>query len=194
MVYDEKKTRIVGSMPTTWSGHMKFAEWLMEYKKPEVVVELGVDYGFSTCCFALSGIGDIYAIDWFKGDEYTGYRDNYKHVKDHLEILGFKNVHLICKSFDDALIDWKLSIDILHIDGFHTYDAIKNDYTKWVNHLNDGGVVLMHDTCVNEFGVKDFFQEIDRPKLNFKNSHGLGIVSNDIKLLEVIKSKFGPLL
>lgn len=189
MTLDEKKVRIA-SIPTTWNDHMRFAEWLVRYKRPSVIVELGVDYGFSTCCFAMSGIGDVYAIDWFKGDEYTGYRDNYEYAKNQFEGLGFKNVHLIRKSFDDALVDWKMSIDILHIDGFHTYDAVRNDYIKWTKFLADGGVVLMHDTCIDWFGVKDFFSEVDLPKLNFKTSCGLGVMSRDVVLLEEIRKQF----
>lgn len=57
MTLEEKKIRIVGTLPSTWHGHMEFDDWLVRYKKPQTIVELGVDYGFSTCCFALSGIG-----------------------------------------------------------------------------------------------------------------------------------------
>ena len=194
MTLEEKKIRIVGTLPTTWIDHMEFADWLVRYKKPEVVVELGVDFGFSTCCFALSGIGTIYAIDWFKGDEFTGFRDNHKFVEDHLKLFECNNVKLMPMSFEEALSDWHLPIDILHIDGFHTYDAVRNDYNEWTRFLKDGGVVLIHDTCIDWFGVKDFFHQIEEPKLNFKTSCGLGVISTDVKLLEDIRKNFGDKL
>lgn len=194
MTLDEKKARIVGTLPSTWHGHMEFADWLVRYKKPQTIVELGVDYGFSTCCFALSGIGTIYAIDWFKGDEYTGFRDNHKLVEEHLKLFEYNNVKLMPMSFEEALNGWTESIDILHIDGFHTYDAVRNDYMEWTKFLKPGGVVLLHDTCIDWFGVKVFFEQIQTPKLNFSASCGLGVITTDTVLLEEIRKNFADTL
>jgi predicted O-methyltransferase YrrM len=47
-------------------GHEDFAVRLVEHLKPKVVVDLGVDYGFSTFAFALPNIGTVYGIDWFQ--------------------------------------------------------------------------------------------------------------------------------
>lgn len=194
MMLEEKKSKIIELLPSTWTEHMDFADWLVRYKRPKVVVELGVDFGYSTCSFALSGIGTIYAIDWFKGDEYTGFRDNYEFVKKHLELFECSNVNLMNMSFEEALADWHLPIDILHIDGFHTYDAVCNDYMEWTRFLNSGGVVLIHDTCIDWFGVKVFFDQITTPKLNFKVSCGLGVVTADTVLLGEIRKNFADKL
>jgi cephalosporin hydroxylase len=194
MILEQKRIYIRGSMPTTWGGHMEFAEWLVHRKQPKVIVELGVDYGFSTCCFGLANIGEIYAIDWFIGDVHTGYRDTRKEVQRHLSALEFNHVHLMALSFEDALKQWSLPIDILHIDGLHTYDAVKNDYTQWSKFLSDGGVILMHDTCIEWFGVKDFFNEVPVTKLNFAHSCGLGVITTDVELLKEIRSTFAESL
>ncbi len=100
MTLEQKRSYIRDSIPTTWNGHMRFAEWLVHRKQPRVIVELGVDYGFSTYSFALANIGDIYAIDWFIGDVHTGYRDTRKDVKKNLRELELNNVHLMALSFD----------------------------------------------------------------------------------------------
>jgi hypothetical protein len=34
--------------------------WLVQATDPEIIVDLGVDYGYSTFCFALPGIGRVY--------------------------------------------------------------------------------------------------------------------------------------
>lgn len=194
MTLEEKKSKIIELLPSTWTDHMEFADWLVRYKKPQTIVELGVDFGYSTCCFSLSGIGTIHAIDWFKGDEYTGYRDNYEFVKKHLELFECKNVNLMPMSFEDALAQWHEPIDILHIDGFHTYDAVRNDYIEWSRFLKPGGVVLIHDTCIDWFGVKVFFDQIQTPKLNFKVSCGLGVITTDVVLLGEIRKNFADKL
>ena len=53
----------------------------------------------------------------------------------------------------------------------------QNDFEKWSPLLKENGVILMHDTMVERFGVKDFFEEIDLPKTNFKHCNGLGVIS-----------------
>jgi hypothetical protein len=53
-------------------------------------------------------------------------------------------------------------VDILHIDGSHHYEDVKKDFETWSQFVNDDGVILMHDTCVEnfegmEYGVKKLF-------------------------------------
>jgi hypothetical protein len=56
--------------------------------------------------------------------------------------------------------------------------------------VSDNGVILMHDTVVPYFGVKDFYPEITWPKANFLHSAGLGVVSKNLALIEKIKTTF----
>ncbi len=128
MTLEQKRSYIRDSIPTTWNGHMQFAEWLVYRKQPKVIVELGVDYGFSTYCFALANIGDIYAIDWFIGDVHTGYRDTRKEVKKNLIELELNNVHLMALSFEDALKQWTLPIDILQIELMKLQKKMQNKH------------------------------------------------------------------
>lgn len=185
-------------IPSAWRGHRKFAEWLVRYLNPEVTVDLGVDHGFSTFCFAMPRIGHVYGIDSFEGDYYAGPRDNsaYEFVlykKDKLH-LG-ENVTFIKGFFDDVAKTWDKKIDILHIDGTHSYEAVKNDYKTWKKFLKKDGVILFHDTEIDkiegrQYGVKKFFDEIKLPKINFTHTCGLGVVSQNEKLIEEIKNTF----
>jgi hypothetical protein len=97
--------------------------------------------------------------------------------------------------FDDVAKTWDKKIDILHIDGDHSYESVKNDYETWSKFLNDDGVILFHDTCIeelngNHYGVKKFFDEIDLPKCTFTHTFGLGVVSKNKKLIEIIQNNF----
>ena len=183
---------------TCWEGHRKFAEWLVSYLKPEVIVDLGVDWGFSTFSFGMPRIGHVYGIDTFEGDDFTGKTNgyNYDYVLSKREKLFMnENVTFIKGYFNDVAKTWDKKIDILHIDGDHSYDAVKNDFETWSKFLNDDGVVLMHDTCVetafgNEYGVKRFFEEIDLPKCTFTHTYGLGVVSKNKNLIEIIQNNF----
>jgi predicted O-methyltransferase YrrM len=199
MKSDEEKRRYskihtlteIGSMGNfNWRDHRNFADWIVRRKQPQTVVDLGVDYGYSTFCFALPEIGDIYGIDSFEGDEHAGIRDTYDYVLEKQKELELNNITFIKGFFDDVVKTWDKPIDILHIDGLHTYEAVKNDFEKWSSFVKEDGIILMHDTMVEEFGVKDFFKEITLPKTNFKHCNGLGVASKDINLINEINKNF----
>lgn len=183
---------------TCWDGHRNFAEWLVSYLKPEVIVDLGVDWGFSTFCFAMPRIGHVYGVDTFEGDDYTGKPegDNYQYVLSKREKLFMEdNVTFIKGYFDDVAKTWNKKIDILHIDGDHSYEAVKNDFETWSKFVSDDGVILLHDTCVeeirgNHYGVKKFFDEINLPKCTFTHTFGLGVVSKNKNIIDLIKHNF----
>ena len=185
-------------VPSCWRGHRKFAEWLVSQVKPEVTVDLGVDRGFSTFCFGMPRIGHVYGIDTFEGDIFTGPapQGSYEYVLNKQEKLFMKdNVTFIKGLFDDVAKTWDKKIDILHIDGDHAYESVKHDYETWSPFLKENGVILFHDTCVEElnghhYGVKKFFEELDLPKVTFTHTFGLGVASKNKELIEFIKSNF----
>ena len=179
-------------IPTSWTHHIHFAQWIVNKLNPEVVVDLGVDYGYSTFCFGLPRIGKVYGIDSFEGDLQAGYKNTYEYVINKQKELGLDNIKFLKGYFGIIAKKWNKPIDILHIDGFHTYNAVKNDYETWSKFVKEDGIILMHDTCVKRPGyeVHKFFEEIDLPKINFTFSYGLGVISKNKNLIEEIDSKF----
>ena len=190
----DKVREVLVRIPSAWGdgnvqGHVLFVDWLIEEMQPKVTVDLGIDYGYSLIAFAHNNPGKVYGIDGFEGDEWTGSRNTYDQVSGHVTNLQLNNVTLIKGFFDDVVKTWDTKIDILHIDGFHSYEAVKNDFEKWSGFVNSTGVILFHDTDSHDsrFGVKQFFSEIDMPKHELFGFQGLGIVSNNKKLMKKIK-------
>jgi hypothetical protein len=174
---------------SAWRGHEGFADWLVKELKPESVVELGVDYGFSSFVFARAGAGMVYGVDSFEGDPEAGKRDTYDSVVERQRELGIKNLTLIRGYFSEVAKTWDKPIDILHIDGRHRYEDVKEDFKTWSRFVRPGGVILLHDTAVlrEPYGVHRFFQEIQMPKTAFTHSNGLGVVSSDSDLIARIR-------
>lgn len=184
---------LITQKPSAWIGHAKFALSLQFALKPKTIVDLGVDYGFSTFIWGMLKIGKVYGIDAFEGDAHAGYHsDAYDHVtKIHKQIKkAHKNnsVEIIKGYFDDVAATWTKPIDILHIDGLHTYEAVKNDYEKWSKFVHSDGAILFHDTHSFPDDVGRFFNELDEPyKFAFDHSAGLGVICKSKKSFLLVK-------
>jgi predicted O-methyltransferase YrrM len=175
--------RRLAHIVSAWKGHEEFAGKLVRFLEPEVVVDLGVDYGYSAFAFALPNIGAVYGIDWFRGDVYAGHRDTYAQVRAEMVNLRLSNLELIHADFSTAARSWERKIDILHIDGDHHYDSVKRDFEQWARFVREDGIILMHDTISFPDDVGRFYEELQLPKFNFTHSHGLGIVCRNRDLL-----------
>jgi hypothetical protein len=160
-------------IPSAWKGHERFAQWLIQHMQPKVIVELGCDYGFSTIALAQPGVGTVYGIDRFVGPPE---RNAFEACRANIAAFGLTNIELIKADFRILAQSWSRPIDLLHIDGNHTYDDVRLDFSQWSVHVRDGGVILLHDTRSFPLDVGRFFKEITWPKFEFEHANGLGVV------------------
>lgn len=189
-------SEILGAIPSGWNvppkGHFEFIKWLIEKIKPEVTVELGVDYGYSSFVMSICQKNKVYGIDCFDMSKHSPRQDDdYEFVMAVKEKLKLDNLEIIKGYFDNVAKTWDKEIDLLHIDGLHDYENCKNDCDTWAPLLKDHGVILFHDTISNPEGVGLFFSQLEVPKVNFTNSFGLGVASNNVELIEEISKLFG---
>lgn len=118
--------------------------------RPTVAAEIGSYLGCSSSFLAAalrrsSAKAVLYCIDTWQNETMPeGERDTYneflRNTKDYETIIqplrGLSND--IASHFTDK-------IDLLFIDGDHSYTAVKDDWTQWRKHLNPGACVVMHD-------------------------------------------------
>ena len=170
-----------------WSGHRHFAYDLVRFAKPRTIVELGTHYGtsFFSFCQALKDeqmLSHCYAVDTWKGDPHAGYygEEIYQAV-NAVTTREFPQLGILLRhTFDEALpLFADGSIDLLHIDGYHTYEAVLHDYLTWYPKLADNAIVLFHDTAIHftDFGVYRLWDQLKHlPHLEFSHSCGLGVL------------------
>jgi glycosyltransferase involved in cell wall biosynthesis len=175
------------AQPDSWAGHIPFAFWIIGAHKPRLLVELGVHTGNSYCAFnqAIAHLGldtKSLGIDHWLGDPQAGFygEDILAELRTHHDPLYGRFSSLLRMSFEDGRTHAAdESVDLLHIDGLHTYDAVREDFETWRDKMSDRGIVLFHDTTVHtgDFGVWKFWEEVSAryPSFEFKHSNGLGV-------------------
>ena len=171
-----------------WHGHMPFAFFLVEMLQPSRIVELGTWKGDSYCCLCqaveASGVrAHATAIDTWTGDAVGGYGpDVLAELRAYHEQRYARFSELWAMTFDEARDEVEDgSIDLLHIDGNHSYEAVRHDFESWLPKMSDRGVVLMHDTNARGDGyeVWRLWEEVAAtyPSFEFSHSFGLGVLA-----------------
>ncbi|WP_354569143.1 class I SAM-dependent methyltransferase [Glaciihabitans sp. UYNi722] len=175
--------------PSAWREHAPFGYWLISATRPRTIVELGTHNGFSFFVFAEAvkrlGLGTrLFAIDSWQGDDQAGFygEDVYQSVvriasKDYAD-----STELIRSYFSDAVSRFEDgSIDLLHIDGRHGYEDVREDFETYRPKLSSRAVVVFHDTHEFQptFGVHKFWGELSltAPSFEFHHGHGLGVLA-----------------
>jgi hypothetical protein len=189
-------------VPSAWIEHVPFAFWLVDVLRPRRIVELGTHNGvsYSAMCQAVKTLElttSCFAIDTWQGDEHAGFygEDVYRDITAFHDQRYGAFSRLVRSTFDGALPYFEDgSIELLHIDGLHTYDAVRHDYQSWLPKLAANAIVLFHDTNVREggFGVFRYWNEIaaEKPHFSFLHGHGLGVLAQGRDYPDALRELF----
>lgn len=173
---------------SAWAGHRRFAYDYVRNILPRTVVELGTYHGcaFFAFCQAAKDEGldwmRLYAVDNWRGNHHdTFYGEEVFQTFTRIAATCFGSLRItpVRKQFSEAAPDFDdESIDLLHIDGTHTYEALSEDLDTWLPKLAPEGVVFLHDVHTERHDTTRLWRELaqEHPTLLFEHSFGLGLL------------------
>ena len=171
---------------SAWGGLGTLGYALVRRYKPKVIVELGSHMGFSALAMglALRDLGEggkLYAIDTWQGDpQATFYGDEvYETFLKRGSQLGLEAIITPLRMlFSEGVAHVTEPVDLLHIDGLHTYEAVSQDLADFGPKVRPGGIILFHDVDTWFPDMKAFWREISRKYESHlvPHTHGLGVI------------------
>jgi predicted O-methyltransferase YrrM len=170
----------------SWRNLGSLAYELVHRKRPRIIVELGTYMGFSAFAMGLALLrvnegGKLYAVDTWEGDAHMGnYGEGvYRSFLSRRAQLGLDSVIVPLRmTFDMALENVPDQIDLLHIDGLHTWESVNHDFEIYGPRVRPGGLVLFHDVNADFEGMRRFWRMISGRFVHYMvpYSSGLGII------------------
>lgn len=164
--------------------------------KPEVCVEIGSARGKSACHVGLAlrenGRGRLWAIDPHRPTDWNDADsvDTFETIRRNLRKVGLERwVEVLRRDSSEAAAEWTRPIDLLFIDGDHSYEGVKADWNAFAPHVRPFGFVAFHDTLWDlrpdpryaraDMGVPRFVEELRTegyPVLTVDQDYGVSLV------------------
>jgi hypothetical protein len=127
------------------------------------IVEIGSWLGRSSIILAAGSFESqrvpVYCVDTWTDLENTNHYNYYPEFMNNIKRVGVDKI--ICPLKGDSVEVSKIfagEIDLLFIDGDHSYEGVKRDYVAWSPKVN--GYIAFHD-YLNEPGVTRLVNELD---------------------------------
>lgn len=130
-----------------------------------IVVEIGSYLGASTCflAFGLSlKNGVVYAVDtWTNIGMSEGTRDTYQEFLSNTASMQ-RWIRPLRGYSETIAKDFSEKIDLLFIDGDHSYEGVSTDLRVWLPKMKNAGIIAFHDYSWAE-GVRRVVEEFVAP-------------------------------
>ena len=151
------------------------------------IVEIGSYKGKST---AYLGMGSkegkkikVYAIDPHDARTIPKQEDTFSAFQRNIKKAGVANliVPLVMTS-KEAVEKIKEPIELIFIDGDHSYEGVKLDFDLYFPKVIDGGIIAFHDTNNGHLGVQKLVEKLMLKSHNLKNFGVVGSIAYATKV------------
>lgn len=141
------------------------------------MVEIGCYVGDSTKIFA-ENFRQVYCIDpWENGydeNDAASYQHDMAIIEAQFNVEVYEKYKNVVKFKGKSLDMIKhfdvIPIDVVYIDGLHTYDGVKEDINAWRHMLKEGCYICGHDYQRKFQGVIDAVNEFKKPDKVFSDT------------------------
>lgn len=141
----------------------------------DIIVEIGTGWGGSAAIFAKAKPPDthFYTVDSGSNFERFGPKDGRTYdefIEERFALYGLPGEIAWIRGDSKAIL-WALPIDLLFVDGAHSYEGVRGDIRNMVQHVVPNGVVVFHDYHMK--GVRQAVDEfLAREGLEIENRGG----------------------
>ncbi len=158
-------------MPVQFKEEISLFAKMIHKCSPEVLVEIGTGYGGTLYIFSryLNSIQKIICVDLDDRFFNLGYfKQRNKFLR---EFAPNKEIYCVFGNSHDDLIELELSkmlngkkIDILFIDGDHSYTGLRDDFERYEKYVAQGGIIALHDIASLDYnsGPPKYWKEIKK--------------------------------
>lgn len=150
--------------------HLVTLYFLVKEFKLKTVLELGTQYGFSTCAFgyALKEInGHLYSMD-ITAVPFASEKMAKRKINQNWTLING----------DDLKLKWDKDIDLLFVDSKHTYLQVKAELNKYEHFVKKNGFVIFHDNLVFEgvqAAINEYMEPLNYSRYRWFNDCGLEV-------------------
>jgi hypothetical protein len=84
-------------------------------------------------------------------DSFPYFLENTKMYRDRIDVCNGKSTYVVA--------GWRRDIDLLFIDGDHSYEGCKTDLISWLPWVRPGGWIAFHDSGEDSVArvISEFF-------------------------------------
>lgn len=112
------------------------------------IIEIGSYFGASSCCLAAGMVGsnsELHCVDTFMNDNVSdSQHDIYSEFTKNTQL--YEDIIIVHRGLSkDVVSDFKQPIDLLFVDGDHSWVGIVTDLKLYLPLLKDRAILVMHD-------------------------------------------------
>lgn len=126
------------------------------------IVEIGSYLGTSACFLALGNKNNqVFCVDTWKNETMPeGLRDTFFEFKNNTK--KHNNIIPLRGKSQEVAIKFNKKIDLLFIDGDHSYQGVKTDFDFWLPKCKSNAIIIFHDIGYAK-GVNRIIREDIKP-------------------------------
>jgi predicted O-methyltransferase YrrM len=128
---------------------------LVRSLKPTTIIEIGSARGLSACTMGLAcrhnNLGKVFAVDPHNLNDWTDSpkvnREQLRFFESRIQAYDLSGYcEIIQATSEEAAKNWNRTIDLLFIDGDHSYEGVRKDFELFKPWLTPRSLVLFHDS------------------------------------------------